>query len=442
MAWASALQSLINQVIKRSEHLQDRLEELESKRFTSSQAPIFLIHLLSASNKKISQLLVEFSRDNLTGPIDYERYQDLLDEVKMYASLLGQLYRYIYYIEACSVESSPPGIVSAIDRVARTLFPKVPVLICPSFQCVYEYHNLLSKTNLGSERFVPHILDESIVKDRKHFPLLIYPLVLRKDILCQTLLMHELGHFFVEVDGNFDLILRKNCKKIPKGVTSEDLKDFYAEYLADNVAVCILGESFLFALIEFHTSIAGPANPLPRHPPLLLRIRNILDTIEIYGQRFREFITHSALAKEAEDFLNTLDKFTQLDSIPVDRRSKNIFQCIKSSLSLARDKISENIPAPLKFHPSKTLFNTYINWVEQGIPPAARKEKNKVKPLGLGELLNAVWLYQLVYLQTSVQLPSTLRESEYTGKLHDLSRLAQLAIRQNEVVRLYKEARI
>lgn len=448
LLWEPLLQSLINQAIQRSEHLQDRLEELESKRFTSSQAPIFLRNLLSTLNEQLCQHLTEFTQNKLTGAIDYFRYEDLVEQVQHYSSVLAQIYMHIGYIEASRVESNPPGIISAIERIAKTVLPDHAVLICPSFRCRYEYHNLLSQKNLRSESYVPRIFEDNVFQGRQHFAVLLYPFVLRDDVLCHVLLVHELAHFIGEIKESFNKTLCVRPEDTPADITDEDLKDFFIEYVADIMAVYILGPSFLFALIEFATSIAGPADQLPDHPPLLLRIRNILDTLIYYGQRFEHFRQHEN-ANKIETLLDGLNHFTAIENISGIEGLKeelkvsvDIFNCLQPSLTKAREMAKEDIPATLQFRPTNELFDTYTKWVENGIPPAARREGDKPKPLALGELLNAVWLYRVVSLQDLGSLDFPLRGSEHPSKLRDLSRLAQAAIRQNETLYLYEEAGI
>ncbi len=440
--WDYMLQSLVNQAVKRSEQLQDSLEELESRRFASADAPLFLIHLLLTFNERISELLMEFSQENLTDSIDYSRYEDVIDEVKTYASLIAFLYQYDYFLEASHVESNPPGIISAIQRIGQTIVPKVPILICPSFRCSYEYHNLLSKDNLRSDKFVPRIFDGSFFENKQYFPVFLYPLVLQNDALCHVLLMHEVGHLFTEVNGLLGKVVRSLTRQIPEGITNEHLRTFLSEYIADIVAVYVLGPCFLFSLIEFHSTIAGPTQLLPEHPPLLLRIRNILDTLHAYEQRFKAFTNTNDLAKDIEEYLDELDRLTDLKSVPVKEEPVKVYKYIEPALYRARDTIDETISASLKFCPSLELFTTYVDWVKRGIPPSACKKGDKVEPLGFGELLNAAWLYQVANLQCQAQLPSPLRGSKYSANLRDISRLAQIAVQQNEALNFYKEAGI
>jgi len=118
MPWGPMLQSLVNQAIKRSEHLQKRIKELESWRFTSrSQAPLFLLRLLSSLNDQICNNLIEFDKSTFI-PINYQGYAALHGEIKVLASMIANLYTYVSYIEAASTETNPPGIISAIERIA------------------------------------------------------------------------------------------------------------------------------------------------------------------------------------------------------------------------------------------------------------------------------------------------------------------------------------
>jgi len=442
MPWGPMLQSLVNQAIKRSEHLQKRIKELESWRFTSrSQAPLFLLRLLSSLNDQICNNLIEFDKSTFI-PINYQGYAALHGEIKVLASMIANLYTYVSYIEAASTETNPPGIISAIERIANALLSKPKVLICPSLQCNYAYHNLLSKKNLRSEDTFAFLFDEKGFEGEEHFAVFLYPLALRDDVLCHALLMHEVGHLLDEVKTIVPQALEALEPK-PYRYPAEELQSFFTEFVADIVAVCILGPAYLFAFIEFLTSLAllTDVGVFKTHPPLNFRIRNILDTIISYGQRFGAFVG-SKYAENAERFLNGLGKHLSNENINADTRSSEVFDYLQPAIVLARNIIKDDVPATLRFSPTSRLFEKYIVWVEKGIPPAADQLDGEIKPLSLGEILNAAWLYQIMHLEFPYELPTCLLGSDYSIRLIDISRLIQLAIRQNEDLILYKQAGI
>jgi len=108
MPWGSVLQALVNQAVKRSDYLQDRLEELQSKRFNNAQPSHFLIGILDNINKNIRRRLAKFTKEKLQTIIDYQTYLDNLDLAKVYANTIHDIYEYIFLIETSTVESSPP----------------------------------------------------------------------------------------------------------------------------------------------------------------------------------------------------------------------------------------------------------------------------------------------------------------------------------------------
>jgi hypothetical protein len=269
--------------------------------------------------------------------------------------------------------------------------------------------------------------------------------------LCHACLLHELGHLFIIVNDLTEQAWKMIAKGIPPGTTPEQTDNFLNEYIADIFAVRLLGPAFLFALIEAASPMASPDQQTRDHPPLLLRIRNILDTLDTYNQRFTPFVKFD-FAEKAEQFLDGLNQFTSLDNLldKLDEKTPNpveIYRYLEPALVWAKKEIGEKIPSSLHFSPKEKLFKTYIKrFVEQGIPPSAfrdRGEKSKkATPLSLGELLNAVWLYQVVELQNPGPLKPSVEKSEHAGKLRDLRRLTQLAIQQIEVLHLYENAKV
>ena len=450
MPWGSVLQALVNQAVKRSDYLQNRLEELQSKRFNTPQPSHFLIEILDNINNNIRHRLAEFTQEKLKTSIDYPTYLDNLDLAKVYANTIHDIYEYIFLVETSTVESSPPAIIPAIERIARRLIPdKFHILICPSLRGQYEYTDLSRLMSGG--KFSPDILNEDVIKKIKYLTVLHYPFFLKHDVLCHASLLHELGHLFIIVNNLAGQAWEKTTKEIPQRTSPQTIAFFLAEYIADIFAVCLLGPAFLFALIEAASPMASPEKQLREHPPLLLRIRNILDALDTYNQRFAPFIKF-AFAKKAEKFLDSLNQFTSLDNLRdvlVDETPNpvEIYQYLEPALIWAKEEIGVKIPRSLHFSPTEELFKTYIKkWVEQGIPPSADKDKDEVggkfKILSLGELLNAVWLYQVVKLQNPGPLKPPVEKSIHAGKLRDLRCLAQLAIQQIEVLHLYEDAKV
>ena len=440
MPWGPMLQGLVNQAIKRSNHLLDRIEELESKRFTSQQAPKFLLNLLSGLNDQISKHLIKFAKK--TPPKRFRAYRSRLREVNVWVHTIDFLYNLLGFVESTCIETNPPGIVSAIERIAGELVPQTAnILICPGHPCMYEYYNLLSK--LRSKDYVPRVFNESVFKGVEIFAVFRYPLVLRNDVMCHALLMHEVGHLLIEVNNIVLEVMSRLPAEYPRETTLGALQDHFREYAADIVGVCVLGPAFLFSFIEFVTSVGHlTSQPIsrPTHPPAILRIRNILDTLQFYDQRFEAFSGNPGYARTAEDFLKSLDDQIKPENISIEAISLKIFDYLKSALLSARDIIQGLIPDSLRFSPTPELFNIYVDWVEKGIPPAARPENGKAIPLTIGEILNSAWLYQISKLQIPQELPAPLLGSDYAAKLIDISRLVQLAIRQAEDLHLYGKA--
>ncbi|MFI5330088.1 MAG: hypothetical protein ACHQ2F_03495 [Desulfobaccales bacterium] len=442
--WAFMLQSIVNQAIKRSMHLHNRIEELESRRFTSSQAPLFLLKLLTSLNTQICNALIEFSNSTFV-PIDYDGYEALHHDVKLLASIIANLYTYLRFAEAACTETNPPGIISAIERITYILMTKTDeteVLVCPSLSCTYSYHDLLSEKNLGSKNF-DSLFDKKVFEGKKHFAVFEYPVILQNDALSHTLLMHEVGHLFNEVKSIVPNAYKVLESRRYRYNNTEELQGYLIEYVADIFAVCILGPAFLFAFIEFLTSRALPTEALlPPHPPIIYRIRNIFDTLLFYKQRFGAFL-NSPYAKNAEDYLHGLEEHLRPNKINVHKKPSYIFKYLQPALDSARRIVQNKVPAVLKFSPTPRLFDKYVIWVEKGVPPTAYQNLHgKVTPLSLGEILNAAWLYQINNLSSSHQLPVNLQNSDYSMNLMDISRLTQLAIRQNEDLILYKRSGI
>ncbi len=183
-------------------------------------------------------------------------------------------------------------------------------------------------------------------------------------------------------------------KALPEAITYESVVDYFVEYVCDIAAVRLVGPAFLFALLEFHTSRQSPSVPVVGHPPLLLRLKNIIDTLSVYEQRFGQLAKRSPVAKQVEDTIEALAPFTNsMELSPSEAVA--IFNAVEPSLITARTAVNEVVPVELRFQPSVELVTKYIPWVQQGIPPSAWQAGRDLRVLSFAEIMNAVWAYRV-----------------------------------------------
>ena len=424
-------------------HLQIRLEELRSARFASPKAPLFLIDVLARLNNYIQERLAEICDETTKFPsINYDQYEAISRKVGGFAEALSTLYAFLTLVENSRIDIVPPGVVTSIQRIARELGLKYPIILCPTHENTYAYDNILlagGSNSLRSET-LEHFFPKELFRDFfDHLPVLRFPFVIRDDILCHSLLYHELAHFISEVNTDFDRCLSGLDLSKPLKLNYAGLQRIFREYLSDTIAVCLVGPAFLFAIVEFITSIIGFYEATQDHPPLILRVRNILDTMKKYEQW--DFFENNSEKKPfmdaAKDLFEEFDRIADLNDSNIDEESRAIFEALKSHLEEARHLVRQYVPRSIQFIPDAQLTKAVEDFIINGIPPSADIETGK--PLPLATILNTGWIYRMAFLQKPLTLSHPFEKSKRASDLMDLSRLIHTAISQSETIQQYRE---
>jgi hypothetical protein len=123
--------------------------------------------------------------------------------------------------------------------------------------------------------------------------------------------------------------------------------------------------------------------------------------------------------------------------MPTTTESSLIYSCLRPALDVGIDMFNNLVPGELAFRPSADLSH-YERLVELGVPPVARIIDDNLSIASIGELINALWLHRFFHLQADEYFGRHVQQ--HVDALRDLSRLAQLAMRQHESLQRYQEA--
>lgn len=425
--WSWSLQQLADQAITRSFHLGEKLKELSSERFIS-KAPQLLIKFLLRINdeirKNLTQLIDQISPDTL----DSLTYETFAKEIRFYSITLAEIYPYIMFIENSRSTITPPGISIAIENLAHELVDSdLTCLVCPSYLCNYFYLNLFSEEYFRNPKYS---FPEEIFKNfPPYFFILAFPLIAKNDILSHCILGHELGHFIARAHNILDKALDGLTLEKSLPLSLQELRRYFEEYVADIVSTRLFSIAILFAFIEFGTSMSDFTQSSKTHPPLLLRLKNVLETLEVY--EYLNVFTNSShkIAKEVNDVMDGIKDLVSKYETHVDKTSTEIFSCLKGPLSIARN-LAKSINPPLVLN--EEMFKFVESLVEKGIPPSSRLDHGRPKPVEIGNILLMGWLYKI----------HNMHGDKIKMDIHhlvDLSRLVGKAVEQSEILHFYQK---
>lgn len=441
MKWANCVQKLINHNLERSLNFQEKLEELRIIDYTS-EAPLFFIDTLSKLNFSIQNKLMQYNN------IFIETSQDkvckaLVNQIQFLSAFLTELYYFTLFIEFSDTIQNPISISLPIKRLTEKLLPDDVIFTYPSYVCNYFcfYFQKYLKESHYSKYLSPDLLNKPII-------LLGFPSILKNNFLSHAVIAHELGHLL----GDRYNIFRDAKKTISEEVSSkiievssEKLDTFFKEYIADIISIYLFGPASFFALIEFAGSINRFHQSGTSHPPLYLRLKNMLNTMDVYHQR--TFFSKKAsdpveleIMKKANQVLCTWERLIR-EGCEQLRYSINIdiFKILTPGFKKAIELIRERIDKQFQLELTDRILNYVKDFIDKGIPPSADLNQNSCKPAKLGELLNAGWLYRIWKLEERKKFKSLQEQRKYTHKLKDLSRLEQKAIEQSESIRWFQK---
>lgn len=448
--WSDCLQSLLNQAIQRSLRLEEKIRELHSARY-ASEAPSFLMKLLSDLNGELLNGLKSICETTSSiEKVDEITYTTQSKEIRSYCQALADLYSYISLVESSQAGKNLTSISVSIARLSNELVPNNVTLVCPVYSCNYCYFDILLWLKKVVERFFS---ETKLSGYPKYFAFFGFPHVIRDDILCHSLLGHELGHFV----GTEHNIFQDALKDVPLSsltanltasltaipLTLLDLQKIFEEYVCDIVSVYLFGLAPLFTLIEFGTSVINLTDLALPHPPLSLRVSNILTTLEHYG--YKDFFSKNGENAIANTMLSTLQNLGVLVSETqemIEPLAMDILHCLEIPLKKARELIESRIDKRFQLKLDKHIFEC-VKLIEEGVPPSSilnsKLDSDQCQPTELGFILNAGWFYRIMYLQNTKPISLPLQECEHAKQLKDLCRLIDKAVEQSETIYWYNK---
>ena len=327
-----------------------------------------------------------------------------------------------------------------MEHLAKALAPHSVVLLYPSPICNYSYFNILSKNFLKHPNYSDLFPPEQFDRYPDYFVLLAVPDVLRDDILSHAIVGHEIGHLVGEYYDIVESALRTDLRTADRvlHVERKALKTYFDEYVADIVAVNIFGPASFFGIIEFATSIIDLVVTTASHPPVILRVKNMLDAMKEYGQRQFFSRNNSEISLKVNELLRAWEHLAEQEYKRLKRStSGDVYDILKPALDRAIVLVKENVPERFQLRLDKRIFEFVVGMIDKGIPPSSEMVENVCTPVEFNTILNASWLYKIWRFLERQQISSLDDADSYGVKLKDLTRLTQKAVEQSETISWY-----
>jgi len=414
-----------------------QIEDLQSySYFTEDQYK--LIFKLKKFNIKFQKKFLdtyEKVQEKLKSDIsDEEIYEEINKKIPFYFHYLKLFNQYLEYIRTAQNVNINQGIYFLIEEFTKNVSEKSRFIIFPMFQTNCGYLDLSKKLNEFTR-----VLNK---KDIKDFLLFQIPTFNQKEILNNSILGHEIGHYIEEKNSirqrliitlNKQKIITKDKirhiaearfekeQKIEKDLEIDDvLLDCYddwiekkinpwiKEIISDLIGLRIFGLAYFFAF--FDTISQTQAIGGREHPPTELRLNFLINDIKInlshHLDNFTLKINNSKgelveLGSELKSMINIVEnerikEFKGYQN-PINEVTSEIFKNLKFSDELYKviDELTEkNILKQYNFSNQENVIEIVylIKLLEEYIIPC---ENESLKPVNIISIINAGWIFYL-----------------------------------------------
>ena len=190
------LKRLVLTTIQAADLQRRRLTDLSAKDFPAKHSKIFINALLEFNNeilKIMRQKLVDFEQIS-----DEDDFENLHDDIIQYVQLLWHLNYISHIVERSDREHVGESTVLLLSELTKK-FSDSEFFVIPTYQYNYIYQNL-QKFLLKISAMLPNTRGV-FTKLPNKLAVLSFPDVYRDNLIANSELAHEIGHFIDDLDG-------------------------------------------------------------------------------------------------------------------------------------------------------------------------------------------------------------------------------------------------
>lgn len=458
---------LLNNLVELTDHNLQRLRDLESKEFPFSVAHD-LLDLLKTIMGSIMETLLTLKMEINDLP-DSEAFS----RIESYGQLLAVLHLFFQPIEAMQRTNIPQAYVYLLSHASESFDHASKFVVIPEYDFNYSYQNVM--TDLKG------ILEDAITDSQKLFPketsnlvVISFPYAYRQNVIANSLLAHEIGHFLVESEGMTDkieekIVLEKEKVSALSKETSEvqlgerdkatltylfslqkieadtydrvvkQTKSWISEIMSDLIGFKLFGPVFMFSLMDFLLIGQNIDDVSEDYPPAHMRIGVLLKEYKDSGYSNLLSKESDVLKSEFLKHVAILEEFVTTKSVPSQDLQTQLLeettQKLVPDMQLAVQKrLEKSFYRPEQF--SKEAF-ILSNIMETLIPPAELQPGVPADPISI---MNAGLIFQLLKFE-SVCDRLNMKDDESKLKLRRKIELLVLkSIESSTIERLMKNA--
>lgn len=414
------VEDLIHATVQVANFQKNRLEELVTKDFPFAHSKL-LINVLLEFDKEIIEILAN-KETEYTTLLSQEDYENLIDDLLSYMHLIWELNRIVHFVERSAREHVAESTVILLGYLTRQ-FGDSKFFLVPMFEHNYSYRNLR-----GFLEKVAEILPNTgkiLSTLPQNFAVLSFPDIYRDNIVANSLLAHEVGHFINEVkqltaklsatvqidEKMFGALIEgilKSLKGTMKGTLPEfleierlraellqnirkSIESWITELLSDLIAFRLCGPVFLLTLSELLLTRSYPAQSSDDYPSPSLRLTLLIEEFRDIG--YVDSVDDRVVREQLKNLVQRIKDYVET-SKPAATHSiiNKAIQSIKEQLKKEANDASKGI----QYEPS--IFSEHvvklIGKLRDFIPPA---EIRKGVPANVVSILNAGMIYRMTW---------------------------------------------
>lgn len=455
-------QSLLNNIREEYFYHKRRVDQLKHRDYPFPCCPKLLDKLSNIDAAILSELdtLGKAILQVREGVSNNSLRKEELDKIQRYGQLLGILHYVLTFFEMGSREYVPEGTVVSIRDVVKKFDKSAAFALVPIFDYNYIYLDLMKLLNKALRHALLDV-DQQLSGTATKYAIFGFPLVMKQNVIMNSILAHEVGHFIDEATNLSDKILdkveleKKRLERIAKAfgkskfgdrrevrltyfITPETLRahitqlavkqvsEWLKELVSDAIAFHLFGPVFLHSISNFLLTRVKLDEADSDHPPPRMRISLLLE--EFSEMRYPSIIDQMETDKDKETAGRFVRASTELENClkAIEPTELNEFQ------KLVRDSVEKVIPElkmqvrnltkasdylPESFRKDCFRLASRLSYV---VPPAEVEVGEPATPVSI---LNAGGLYKMLLVEELYQTldaKTTLDRTKVRDKIHVL----------------------
>lgn len=412
--------------------------------------------------------------------LKYTQENDLDDiSLKRNGLFLALLHDLIKYLDHARIEDIPIELVDILEDILKKYSEDAKLFLKGSYHYNYSYidvQSLIKETLENSDFYedISEILGKKI-------GVITFPITHKDNLLLNSVLSHELGHFLndikqisKDIDFKIDTTLMTNLiDEIDKRITDEfkeiaktdDVKkmplEFFfqkevvrtemseklskilnfwmEEFIADTIAIYLFGPSYFFAFCNLSCSITNEYSYSDDHPPFFLRMIPICQTLKNLGYE-KILSDYSIIKDKINKFCSMKNKSFKDED---DNQSGFLIKIHEILEKTSRDTIPiiiTKVNEIIKPYLSKTRFKKEIEQLRKNIqnfipPNEIFDEKLKTAPAHPISIINVGWISYILDIKNFYHSLDSKTKDDESDIRFTLNKLLSKALESSEIHR-------